>query len=106
MTLAYAWTTSELSETNSREEFSSMLTECDRFREIPMRKTEENIRNLHQCRRTIKDARRLDRTIKRVSNNWTEIQRLMNLSPFAIEDNLNIAFLHSINESRYSSMVD
>ena len=98
ITLTYAWTnalltTNELSDT--RKEFSSILRECDRFREIPMRKTEENLRNLHECRRMIKDAQRITRTIKRASNNWTEIQRLMSLSPFTIEDNLNAAFLHS-----------
>ena len=96
--LSYAWTHALLTtneSSNTEEEFCSMLKEYDRFREIPMRKTKENIRNLHECRRAIKDARRVDRTIKQISNKWTEIQHLMNLSPFAIEENLHNAFLHS-----------
>ncbi|CAF4310596.1 unnamed protein product, partial [Rotaria sp. Silwood2] len=92
--LAYAWANSlsENSSSNIQQEFSSMLNE---YNQIPKLSNQENIEYLNECQSIINDAQRIYRTIKRTSNNWMEIKRLLNLTTFSIEPNLNKAFSHS-----------
>ncbi|CAF4820506.1 unnamed protein product, partial [Rotaria sp. Silwood1] len=97
LVLIYAWTNalSIHGSLDTQQEFSTMLNECTQLSQIPMENNQENVQHLNECRRVLKDAQRIFRTIKRTSNNWIEIKRLISLSSLTIEDNFTMAFIHS-----------
>ena len=92
--LAYAWANSLSlnSSPNTQREFFSMLHD---YQQIPKLSKEDNVRCENDWQRIINDAQRIYRTIKRTSNNWTDIKRLYKLTLFSIEKNLTEAFRHS-----------
>ena len=92
--LAYAWANFlSLDPSSNRQlEFASMVND---YQQIPKLPKEDNIQHENDCQRIINDAQRIYRTIKRTSNNWTDVKRLLTLTSFPIEENLTQAFSHS-----------
>ncbi|CAF4351995.1 unnamed protein product, partial [Rotaria sp. Silwood2] len=78
-----------------QSDFNNMLAECTKFCKLKYLDRPEYVRHLEECQRLIYEAQRIHRTMKRSSNNWTEINDLFDLSSFKIETDLSNAFLHS-----------